>query len=276
MSAQITRERGEEFQNSSASSSEAKGGWLTKRAALSISPAMDSPSSAVAGPTPVSAPVREGRASRLSPRELVLLAVVSGLAVAASHLGWWSIPATEAWGFATGGICVWLVVRENHWNWPVGMANNVVFFVLFWRSRLYADMGLQVVYFALSVFGWANWLYGGERRTILKVSRTTPTEWFALAACVPLGTWALQQILLRVNGAAPLWDALTTVLSLAAQYLLSRKRLENWLFWIVADVIYVPLYLSRELPLTAVLYAGFLGLCVVGWRGWWRSWKGRG
>ena len=88
---------------------------------------------------------------------------------------------------------------------------------------------------------------------------------------IPLGTWGFREILLVVNGAAPFWDSLTTVLSLAAQCLLCRKRFENWFLWIAADVIYVPLYLSRHLPLTAVLYAVFLGMCLIGVREWSRS-----
>lgn len=208
---------------------------------------------------------------RLAGLELGVLAVASVTVLAASYLRWWSIAPTEAWGFVTGGVCVWLVVRENPWNWPIGMANNVAFFVVFLQSRLYADMGLQVVYFALSGFGWLNWVFGGERRTELAVSRATRREWITLLLAVPAGTWALQEILVRVNGAAPFWDSLTTVLSLAAQYLLTRKRIENWWFWITADLIYVPLYLSRDLRLTAALYALFLVLCVIGWRAWRRG-----
>lgn len=111
-------------------------------------------------------------------------------------------------------------------------------------------------------------MYGGPHRTTLAISRTTRVEWLILAASIPLVTWGLRETLISVNGAAPFWDSFTTVLSLAAQYLLCRKRLENWLFWIVADVIYVPLYLSRQLPLTAVLYAGFLIMCLIGMREW--------
>ena len=83
----------------------------------------------------------------------------------------------------------------------------------------------------------------------------------------------MREVLLWVNDAAPLWDAMTTVLSLAAQYLLCRKRFENWWFWIAADVIYIPLYVNRQLPLTAVLYAVFLAMCLVGVREWSRSLK---
>jgi nicotinamide mononucleotide transporter len=205
------------------------------------------------------------------PVEIIVMLAASVLILLASWLGWWSIAIAEAWGFVTGGICVWLVVREHLWNWPVGLANNVVFFVLFLQSRLYADMALQVVYFGLGVYGWSNWLIGGEHRTRLRISRTTQAEWITLAVAVPVCTLGLRAVLILVNGAAPFWDALTTVLSLAAQYLLCRKRIENWLFWIAADVVYVPLYLCRSLPLTAALYSVFLGMCLAGVREWTRS-----
>lgn len=209
---------------------------------------------------------------KMATREWGMLIVSAALVVIASHLHWWSIPPMEAWGFATGGICVWLVVREHMWNWPIGLANNVVFFALFWHGRLYADMGLQVVYFGLGLFGWLNWLFGGPGRTMLPITRTTSREWLCLAVGIAAGTWALREILLVVNGAAPLADALTTALSLGAQYLLCRKRLENWWLWIIADVIYIPLYFTRGLALTAVLYAIFLVMCVIGLRAWTRTW----
>ena len=199
--------------------------------------------------------------------------VISGLVVAASYFNWWPISVTEAWGFATGGICVWLVVREHLWNWPIGLVNNVVFFALFLQSRLYADMGLQVVYFALGVYGWLNWFRGGKHHTRLLISRASQADWVTLAIGIPLGTWALRELLVVVNGAAPFWDSLTTILSLAAQYLLCRKRLENWFIWILADLIYVPLYLARGLPLTAILYGVFLVMCLFGIREWNRTWK---
>ena len=178
---------------------------------------------------------------------------------------------TEALGFLSGGACVWLVVRENLWNWPIGAANAVFFFVLFFRSRLYADMALQSVFFALNLYGWWNWLFGGEQRGELPILRVSRAEWTALAAAVPALTLAAREFLIRVSDAAPLLDAFTTVLSLAALYLQCRKRLEHWWLWILADLVYIPLYLSRNLLLTAVLYFVFLLMCVAGLRQWRRS-----
>ncbi len=211
------------------------------------------------------------RQPRLSLAEWIALLAASALVLALSYGSWWSIAVSEAWAFVTGGVCVWLVVREHIWNWPIGLLNNAVFFIVFLHSRLFADMGLQVVYFALGLYGWFAWLHGGQNRTALTITRTTRREWLILLISIPLGTWIFREILIAVSGAAPFWDAFTTVLSLAAQYLLCRKRLENWFLWIVTDIIYVPLYLSRDLPLTAVLYAVFLVMCLIGLREWRRT-----
>ena len=122
------------------------------------------------------------------------------------------------------------------WAWPIMSP----FFVLFLHSRLFADMWLQVVYFALGVYGWWHWCFGGAQRSTLSISRARTFEWMGLLLFIPLVTWGLRVWLTAVNGAAPFWDSATTVLSLAAQYLLCQKRIENWWIWIVADIIYVP------------------------------------
>jgi nicotinamide mononucleotide transporter len=191
--------------------------------------------------------------------------------IMASYWQWWPIGMVDALGFATGGMCVWLTVRQDVWNWPLGLANNVFFFVLFLRARLFADMWLQSIYFALGVYGWLSWLRGGERRTRLRVSRATRGEWWALTVFVVVSTLAIREALINTAGKSPLWDSLSTTLSLAAQYLLCRKRLENWFVWILADLIYIPLYIYAHLPLTAALYGVFLIMCFFGLRAWLKS-----
>lgn len=209
----------------------------------------------------------------VAPLEVGAMIVVSGLMLLATALHWWPISWMEVFGFITGGVCVWLIVRENIWNWPIGLMNNVVFLVLFWRGRLFADATLQLVYFALGVYGWWSWLRGGPKRADLAISRATRGEWLLVVAFVPVATWGLRLVLVASQGAAPFWDALTTALSLAAQALMCRKRLEHWYLWMVADVVYVPLYVSRDLPLTAVLYAIFFIMCLTGWRTWLARWR---
>lgn len=183
---------------------------------------------------------------------------------------------TEVFGFVTGGICVWLTVKENVWNWPVGIANDVFFVVLFLQSRLYADMTLQVVYIVLGVLGWYWWLHGGDKSSELPMANSDVTTLAALAGLVVVATIGMTLFLQHTHDAAPFWDALTTTLSLAAQYLLTRKLVENWYFWIAADLIYIPLYAWKHLYLTALLYGVFLCMCLAGLAHWRKTLAGYG
>lgn len=207
--------------------------------------------------------------------ELVIAMISSGALVVGTWLGWLPLDLTEVFGFVTGGICVWLTVKQQIWSWPVGLANNAFFVILFLEARLFADMALQFVYIALGVLGWYWWLRGGERRSRLRVAHAGPATLLVLATLVAVGTAALTLFLRSIGDAAPFLDALTTTLSLAAQYLLTRKFIENWYAWITADLIYIGLYAAKGLPLTAVLYALFLLMCLAGLREWRRSLAGR-
>ena len=172
----------------------------------------------------------------------------------------------ELLGFVTGIACVALAVAQRIETFPIGIANNVFFIVLFVDARLYADAGLQVVYVVLGFMGW--WVWAMRSRGPLVVGRAS----FRLLLWTTLGVGAATLVLVPVlraaHGAAPGWDALTTSMSLGAQLLLNLKRLETWFVWIAVDLIYVPLYFSRDLNLTALVYIVFLGLCVEGWRQW--------
>jgi nicotinamide mononucleotide transporter len=179
------------------------------------------------------------------------------------------VDPVEVFGFVSGALCVWLVARQNAWNWPIGIANNVTFLVLFWSAGIYADSVLQVVYLGLGVYGWWAWVRGGVAHSVLAVSRTTRAQWLVLGVVGVLGTAGLTLLLDRVtDSTVPLPDAITTVLSLLATWGQARKKLESWWLWIAADVVYVPLYAYKVLWLTAVLYVGFLALCVFGLRSW--------
>lgn len=212
----------------------------------------------------------EGQSATARRIEIAVLGVATIGLILAKWRGWTAATNTEIFGFITGGACVWLGAKGSIWNWPVGLSNNVAFLILFWRGRLYADATLQIVFFTLGVYGWWTWLRWGKDKgqTGPLVTRTHRAEWAFLAIAAPPLTWGLREWLVVAGGAAPFWDALTAVISLGAQFLMSRKRLECWLLWIAVDIIYVPLYLSRGLLLTAVLYAIFLAMCMIGYRTW--------
>jgi len=199
------------------------------------------------------------------------LAVASVGMLAASLLKLIPSSVTEALGFVSGAVCVLFVVEENIWNFPIGIANNIFFIILFLTARLYGDMTLQFVYIALGIMGWYQWLHGGANRSALKVNHTNWREVTSLALIGAFATAGLREYFIRINDAAPLLDAVTTVLSLIAQYLLNYKRIENWYVWITADILYVWLYIQKDLHLTAALYAIFIGMCVTGLVTWSRT-----
>jgi nicotinamide mononucleotide transporter len=176
----------------------------------------------------------------------------------------------ELLGFVSGILSVALAVGQRVSTFPVGLANNVFFFVLFADAGLFADASLQIVYAVLSVMGWWSWLRLGPRRSELDVSVASQRLLLLTGLGVVAGTLVLVPVLRGAGDSAPTLDGLTTAMSLGAQFLLNLKKLQNWYVWMAVDVIYLPLYTSRELYLTAIVYAVFLGLCFAGlaqWRG---------
>jgi nicotinamide mononucleotide transporter len=171
-----------------------------------------------------------------------------------------------------GVVSVLLSVKENIWSWPTALVNVALYFALFRLTGLYSDMGLQVVYFVLSVYGWYEWLYGGKGRTALTVSRTSGKLW-AILAGIGVVFWAiLGKLTSHMPGVAlPYVDAATATTSLIAQYLMTRKLLENWTLWIIVDVVYVGMFIFKGLYLTAGNYAIYLVLAVMGHIAWKKS-----
>jgi nicotinamide mononucleotide transporter len=194
--------------------------------------------------------------------------VISLVLLGGSLVNWVSLDTTEVLGFITGAWGVWLTVKRNIWNWPIGLLNNLFFLILFLHARLFADSGLQIIYLVLGFLGWYWWIHGGPEKSVPPISRVTPGTTFVLLAILVVATIVVTFVLARINDAAPFWDALTTVLSLIAQYMLTRKFFENWLVWLAVDVIYVGLYAVKGLPLTAVLYALFFAMCIAGLLQW--------
>ena len=179
----------------------------------------------------------------------------------------------EVFAALFGIVSVYLGTRENVLSWPTALVNVGLYALVFRDQRLYADMGLQVVYFVLSLYGWYEWRFGGAQRTPLRVSRLTPRLGLSLAIVNAVAWVGLASWLDRSTDAALPWlDALLSTTSLCAQFLLTRKVLENWAVWIAVDLVYVPMFLSRGMHATAVLYAVFLALAILGWRSWKASW----
>ena len=168
---------------------------------------------------------------------------------------------------------VWLAIKENIWTWPTGIASVLLYLVVFWRSHLYLNAGLQIIYFVLSIHGWYEWLHGGVNKSELTIKHASPRMWAVLMSIGAALTLALLWLLrLTTHDASlPIWDAVTTAFSIVGQYMLNMKIVENWLIWAIVDVIYVVMFIDQKLYPTAVLYAFFVFLCVKGLIDWRRS-----
>lgn len=161
---------------------------------------------------------------------------------------------------------------RNQLCWPVGLVSVLLYAWIFYGARLYSDALLQLVYAALQCYGWWRWSKAPVRAQRPQVCRPKGRD-LALAVLVgAVGAVALGNVMSRYTDAALPWlDATLTAFSLVAQYWMARLYRINWLLWIAVDLVYVGVYVVRQLPLTAALYAGFVVLAILGWRQWGRS-----
>jgi nicotinamide mononucleotide transporter len=176
----------------------------------------------------------------------------------------------EATAVATGLLAVWLTVRRNIYCFPVGLVNVTLYALIFFSSevRLYADGMLQIVFGLLLLYGWKRW--SGNSNSDAGPSSTTSACSAWLLVCITVLTaLCLGELLHRYTDAAlPRLDAALTAVSLTAQWMVARKKIENWWLWIAVDTVYIPVYWSKGLPLTAGLYLIFLLMAAQGLLHW--------
>jgi len=166
---------------------------------------------------------------------------------------------------------VWLTVKQNLLCWPLGLVSVLMYSWVFFDVKLYSDMLLQLVYAVLQLYGWWQWTRGGVQHAGRQVSRLPGSQLLLSLAVGSAGSLLLGYLMAtHTDAAAPWLDAALTSFSLVAQVWMAQKRLECWPLWIALDVIYVGLFLSKDLYLTAVLYAVFTALAIAGWRTWQR------
>ena len=192
----------------------------------------------------------------------------------ASAFSLWGAPVTwlEIVAFVLAVAMVVCNIRVNVLGWPLAIASSLLYFLLFWKSRLYGDASLQIFFVLVAGWGWWQWLRGTDAsgatlqvRSLGKRGRWVALGSFALA-------WPLIGLFLRrfTDTDVPWWDAFPTAGSVVGQWLLGRKYVENWPAWIVVNVVGSALFAYKGLWLTVVLYALFAAMAGVGWRAWLR------
>ncbi|MCH8620828.1 nicotinamide riboside transporter PnuC [Undibacterium sp. TS12] len=175
----------------------------------------------------------------------------------------------ELISFALSVVTVALNIRQLHWSWLFSILSSALYAIVFFDARLYGDMGLQFVFILVSVWGWVNWLRGNDQYERLQVTLLSSHDRFGFLGIMVIAFVVLSWFLKTFTDTdVPYADGFLTAGSLLGQVLLSRKKLENWHVWIVVDVLYVALYIYKGLMLTAILYAIFVVMAIMGLRAW--------
>lgn len=174
---------------------------------------------------------------------------------------------------ATFGLAnIVLLVRRSIWNFPFGIAMVSLYAVIFYQARLYGEAGLQIFFAAVQLYGWILWSRAGGREEVVAVRWLGWPARLAWLGFIAGATFGLGALMSRFTDAvSPYPDAAIAAASVAAQFLLSFRRIENWILWIAIDAGAIALYIARDLQLTAGLYAAFLVLSVLGLREWTRA-----
>ena len=186
----------------------------------------------------------------------------------------WATPVSglEIVAFVLALAMVVLNMRVNPIAWPLAIISSLLYFALFWNSRLYGDASLQIFFAVVALWGWWQWLRGTQADGVTLQVRTLPARarWRLIVALAV--AWPATGLFLKTftNTDVPWWDAFPTAASVIGQWLLGRKYIENWLAWIVVNIVSVGLFAYKGLWLTTLLYSLFIAMSFIGWRAWQR------
>ncbi|MBK9400813.1 MAG: nicotinamide mononucleotide transporter [Bacteroidetes bacterium] len=175
----------------------------------------------------------------------------------------------ELIAFLTGITGIWLTMRQNVWCFPVGLINVSLSMVIFYEQHLYADAIQQIMYITLLIYGWYNWKRKGTMNVRLGVSRLSLKEIAGYCLLILLSTLLLGGLLITLTAAIFPWaDSLATSTAFVAQYLVARKKLENWLLWMGVNLVYIAIYYHKDLHLYVILFSVYLILSFFGLYQW--------
>lgn len=180
----------------------------------------------------------------------------------------------EITGFVFGVAGVWLTIKENTWCFPVGLINVMVSLVLFYQQKLYSDAIQQVVYIVLLSYGWYQWIAGKGYEKDLEISLSSKKLLFILLIiCLILSLTAGTLFKKYTDASVPYLDAIATAFSFIAQWMIAKKKIENWILWIIVNIMYIGIYVYKDLYLYAFLFFIYLILAIKGWSDWHKAYK---
>jgi nicotinamide mononucleotide transporter len=183
----------------------------------------------------------------------------------------------EVLGALLSMLYLYLSIRQNIWLWPVGILSAIMYVIVFFQAKFYADMGLNGYYFLISIYGWIIWTKGRNKENgSMPVIRTTVRQgvlFLLVIAALFVGIGLLLDHF--TDSPIPYWDAFTTAGSIVATWMLAKKYLEHWIIWIVVDLVSMGLYIERGLYPTMILFAVYTAMAIVGFLQWKKTLKTR-
>ncbi|MBO3699373.1 nicotinamide riboside transporter PnuC [Roseivirga sp. E12] len=183
----------------------------------------------------------------------------------------------ELTGLIAGLLAVIYLIRQSIWTWPFGILYVLVSFVVFWQARLYGDFLLHVFFLVLNIYGWMYWRGGGsDSESKIKITHSTSRSMLLTFLATIIGVIVFAQLLIAIPSifegvdppALPYWDSTTSVLSVAGMWLTARKKIDNWYYWFVVDVLATGIYFYKELYFYSALYLVYIGMAVAGYLAW--------
>jgi len=179
----------------------------------------------------------------------------------------------ELLGLIFGLLAVWYLIRENILTWPSGIIYVLISFVIFYRTKLYADLALHFVFLVLNIYGWYFWIHGKkDKDQDLPVTTISNRLMMVLLVFCTIGVYIMGTLLRNYTDAAvPYWDSTTTVLSLVGMWLTARKKIESWYYWFVVDILATGIYVYKGIYFYATLYGIYIFLALAGYYSWRKS-----
>jgi nicotinamide mononucleotide transporter len=178
-------------------------------------------------------------------------------------------------GMVTGITGVYLSIKEKLWAWPFFILCYLSYVYLSWDANLYAALLLNIVFIFISIYGWSNWIKSSQREdSVIHIQHTPKAHFLRVLGLVATFTFIIGWVLTQyTNAYLPYLDAFATSCAFTAQWMLSRKYIENWLCWILADCVYVYLWSAQGFYVSAALFIMFILLAIKGWFEWKRTIK---
>ena len=183
--------------------------------------------------------------------------------------------AVEIFGLFTGTLSIALLIRQNIWTWPVGIAYTLASLYIFFTAKLYADFALHVLFLIMSSYGWYYWLHGNNRfdSELSVSSESKKVLAYSIIICSFIIILTSNLFIIYTDADIPYWDNTTSCLSVLAIWLQSRKKIESWIFWLIIDILSVGIYFYKGLYFYSLLYSIYVVMAFLGYVTWLESYR---